>query len=114
MDRTVIALLSLLLVLVDCVQINYKDICGNKLHDSCPNAVNTKIVGGDSSCSEKVPWNVLVEKIDAGQTDGKVGFIEQDRNNLNVENFIQGASLLWWQFDHLPTCPLCCSLLLDQ
>ena len=71
MDWSVIVLLSLL-VLVDTVQINYKDICGNKLHDSCPNAVNTKIVGGDSTCSEKVPWNVLVEKIDAGQTDGKV------------------------------------------
>ena len=47
----------------DTVEINYKDICGQKLHETCPNAINTKIVGGDSTCAEKVPWNVLVEKI---------------------------------------------------
>ena len=45
------------------VQISYKDICGNKLQDSCPNAVNTKIIGGTATCAEKVPWNVLVEKV---------------------------------------------------
>ena len=45
------------------MEINYKDICGQKLHETCPNAINTKIVGGDSTCAEKVPWNVLVEKI---------------------------------------------------
>ena len=56
----------------DTVEINYKDICGQKLHETCPNAINTKIVGGDSTCAEKVPWNVLVEKINEKSS----GFLE--------------------------------------
>ena len=55
------------------MQISYKDICGSKLFESCPNAVNTKIVGGDSSCAEKVPWNVLVENTrDKSFKNGKI------------------------------------------
>ena len=63
-------LLLLLLDQIQTVEINYKDICGQKLHETCPNAVNTKIVGGDSTCAEKVPWNVLVEKINAEKSPG--------------------------------------------
>ena len=40
-----------------------EDICGNKLVGSCPSKISLKVVGGDSSCAEKVPWNVLVELI---------------------------------------------------
>ena len=58
--------------LLSAVQISYKDICGNKLHDSCPDAVNTKIVGGTSTCAEKVPWNVLVENIKERSAGGKI------------------------------------------
>ena len=60
------------LPLLPAVQISYKDICGNKLHDSCPNTVNTKIVGGSSTCAEKVPWNVLVENIKEKSTRGEI------------------------------------------
>ena len=60
------------LPLLPAVQISYKDICGNKLHDSCPDAVNTKIVGGTSTCAEKVPWNVLVENIKEKSTRGEI------------------------------------------
>ena len=54
------------------VEISYRDICGNKLHDSCPDSVNTKIIGGSSTCSEKVPWNVLVENVGERRAPGKV------------------------------------------
>lgn len=40
-----------------------QDICGNKLVGSCPDKISLKVVGGDSSCAEKVPWNVLVELV---------------------------------------------------
>ena len=59
------------------VQIDYKDICGQKLFETCPNAINTKIVGGDSTCAEKVPWNVLIENINGEKSrGGLVGNIE--------------------------------------
>lgn len=73
-----VVLLISAVISVGGVQIRYQDICGNKLHDSCPNAVNTKIVGGDSSCAEKVPWNVLVEKI-SEQSTGEVLHSDQIR-----------------------------------
>ena len=63
-------LLSLLPCLAG-VEISYRDICGNKLHDSCPDSVNTKIIGGASTCAEKVPWNVLVENIAEKRAPGK-------------------------------------------
>ena len=45
------------------VDIGLQDICGNKLVGSCPSKISLKVVGGDSSCAEKVPWNVLVELV---------------------------------------------------
>ena len=70
--KIVILLLLHSVLKTDTVEINYKDICGQKLHETCPNAINTKIVGGDSTCAEKVPWNVLVEKINEKSS----GFLE--------------------------------------
>ena len=64
-----------LLSLLSClggVEISYSDICGNKLHDSCPDSVNTKIIGGASTCAEKVPWNVLVENVAETRAPGKI------------------------------------------
>ena len=46
---------------VQSVDIGLKDICGNKLVGSCPNKISLKVIGGESSCAEKVPWNVLIE-----------------------------------------------------
>ena len=43
------------------VDIGLKDICGNKLVGSCPDKIALKVIGGESSCAEKVPWNVLIE-----------------------------------------------------
>ena len=70
-----LSLVYSLFYLCDTVQISYKDICGSKLLETCPNTVNTKIVGGDSSCAEKVPWNVLVENTRdrGGFKNGKKG-----------------------------------------
>ena len=56
------------------MNIALQDICGNKLVGSCPNKISLKVVGGDSSCAEKVPWNVLVELVTGPKikTAGKV------------------------------------------
>ena len=70
--KIVILLLLHSVLKTDTVEITYKDICDQKLHETCPNAINTKIVGGDSTCAEKVPWNVLVEKINEKSS----GFLE--------------------------------------
>ena len=69
--ETQLAFLLLCLPSLPAVQISYRDICGNKLHDSCPETINTKIIGGTSTCAEKVPWNVLVEKVEERRADGR-------------------------------------------
>jgi hypothetical protein len=28
---------------------------------SCPKKISLKVIGRESSCAEKVPWNVLIE-----------------------------------------------------
>ena len=74
-----LAWLPALLSLLSClggVEISYRDICGNKLHDSCPDSVNTKIIGGASTCAEKVPWNVLVENVAERRAPGKISKTE--------------------------------------
>ena len=43
------------------VDISLKDICGNKLVGTCPKKISLKVIGGESSCAEKVPWNVLIQ-----------------------------------------------------
>ena len=60
--RLTLALLTLLSS-ASPVSIGLQDICGNKLVGSCPQKISLKVVGGDSSCAEKVPWNVLVELV---------------------------------------------------
>ena len=37
--------------------------CGKSL-PTCPNKIGLKVVGGRSSCAEKVPWNVLIVRRD--------------------------------------------------
>ena len=59
----VLVLLVSVLGSVAGVEIGLEDICGNKLVGSCPDNINVKVVGGASSCAEKVPWNVLVELV---------------------------------------------------
>ena len=70
--------------LITSVQIDYKDICGQKLFETCPNVINTKIVGGDSTCAEKVPWNVLIENING----------EKSRGGYNIKSRIIGFSIV--------------------
>ena len=50
-----------IIIPVNSVDISLSDICGNKLVGSCPKKISLKVIGGQSSCAEKVPWNVLVE-----------------------------------------------------
>ena len=61
---------------VKSVDIGLKDICGNKLVGSCPNKISLKVIGGESSCAEKVPWNVLIELTSGTQlkTSGELNF----------------------------------------
>ena len=63
--------LSVLGLLSSGVDIDVADICGNKLVGSCPGKISLKVVGGQSSCAEKVPWNVLVENRKQRTTSGE-------------------------------------------
>ena len=54
-----------------CVDIAVDQVCGRSL-PTCPNKIGLKVVGGVSSCAEKVPWNVLIEKIKEGQIAGNL------------------------------------------
>ena len=56
-----LVLLVEILTSVVSVDISLNDICGNKLVGSCPKKISLKVIGGESSCAEKVPWNVLIE-----------------------------------------------------
>lgn len=58
-------IITIVVNLSDSARINYKEICGQHLVESCSvsSVVNTKVVGGESTCAERVPWNVLVENI---------------------------------------------------
>ena len=72
----VVTVFVVTVMIVSCVDIGLKDICGNKLVGSCPNKISLKVIGGQSSCAEKVPWNVLVE-LKTGpklQTSGEVDY----------------------------------------
>ena len=59
----ILIMVQLLIGLVTSVDIGLQDICGNKLIGTCPDTISVKVVGGESSCAEKVPWNVLVELV---------------------------------------------------
>ena len=74
----VLLLVTHLMMQVMSVDISLGDICGNKLVGTCPDKINVKVmfqmyflsdriflkvVGGGSSCAEKVPWNVLIELV---------------------------------------------------
>ena len=62
---------------VDSVDIGLEDICGNKLVGTCPDSINTKVVGGDNSCAEKVPWNVLIELVSGPKISASGQFTSQ-------------------------------------
>ena len=51
--------------------------------DSCPKKISLKVIGGTSSCAEKVPWNVLVEH--ATSTNKAAGERKNNTNNKNVK-----------------------------
>ena len=38
---------------------------------SCPTKISLKVVGGQASCAEKVPWNVLIELVGGSQANGR-------------------------------------------
>ena len=59
-----------ILMTVISVDISLDDICGNKLVGSCPNKISLKVIGGESSCAEKVPWNVLIELTSGPSSSG--------------------------------------------
>ena len=54
------------------VDISLKDICGNNLVGTFPKKISLKVIGGESSCAEKVPWNVLIE-LTSGKSQQTLG-----------------------------------------
>ena len=51
-------------------------MCGVKLSGTCPNKISLKVIGGSSTCAEKVPWNVLIELTsDASRASGSIHLV---------------------------------------
>ena len=42
---------------------------------SCPTKISLKVVGGQASCAEKVPWNVLIELVGGSQANGSCSIV---------------------------------------
>ena len=78
----VVVLLVSVLGSVAGVEIGLEAICGNKLVGSCPGNINVKVVGGASSCAEKVPWNVLVELVSGPKLTSSGVFIFLKREEI--------------------------------
>ena len=98
----IIVVLSEILTTVSCVDISLNDICGNKLVGSCPKKISLKVIGGESSCAEKVPWNVLIELTSGPQwqTSGiaklvlwkwRIKLISRNKACQNVEDLLGQA-----------------------
>ena len=63
MGRVKPVLVLLFLSMTVGVEISVDPMCGKSL-PTCPNRIGLKVVGGSSSCAEKVPWNVLIVRRD--------------------------------------------------
>ena len=68
------------------VEISVKDICGNKLVGSCPKKISLKVIGGQSSCAEKVPWNVLIELTSTRQSSQASGNCENKSLHIDAKD----------------------------
>ena len=75
------------------VDIGLEDICGNKLVGTCPDSINTKVVGGDNSCAEKVPWNVLIELVKGPKISAAGQFSDVKVTSVSLmSNYQSGVS----------------------
>ena len=91
---TAILIVSNLVSPAGSVSIGLQDICGNKLVGSCPAKISLKVVGGDSSCAEKVPWNVLVELVTGPEVKAAGNrTIIPDRKEQNTSTFLGQCTL---------------------
>lgn len=81
-------------------------ICGNNLVDSCPKKISLKVIGGTSSCAEKVPWNVLVEH--ATSTNRAVGggvFPYCGGVLVTDQHVVSAAHCYWTNENQFGSCP---------
>ena len=74
--------------------------------DSCPKKISLKVIGGTSSCAEKVPWNVLVEHATSSNKAAGGGVFPYCGGVLVTDQHVVSAAHCYWTNENqFGSCP---------